>query len=275
MSELNELDKFMAKQTSKSALTQKQYRLQYNKLHKLLGKDIRDSSEEFIIKTIDEITNANTLQATLNIAIMVRKMEELGIDKLIKRRDKTKDKINVDRREKNVILDATLPSYDDLIQYMEHLYTIKRYEDFIINYLLIFFNTRNQDLSFKIVSKNADAKDKQFNYLIVSHAGKITFVRNNYKTADTYGTKVNSIEDDKFKVAARAMKKEYLNDFMIKPEEIQYKVRKATLDKIGEANYNKIVVNHFREDFDKLATISKNRGTNLETIKEYYDIKDQ
>ena len=82
------------------------------------------------------------------------------------------------------------------------------------------------------------------------------------------------IDDDKFKVAARAMKKEYLNDFMIKPEDIQYKVRKATLEKIGEGNYNKIIVNYFREDFNKLATISKNRGTDLETIKEYYDIKD-
>lgn len=265
----------MADQTNKSVLTQKQYRLQYNKLHKLLDKDINNSSEDFIIKTISEITNANTLQALLNIAIMVRRKEQLGIDKLIKRRDKTKDKINVDRREKNVILDATLPSYDDLIQYMEHLYTIKRYEDFIINYLLIFFNTRNQDLTFKIVSKNGDAVNKEFNYLIVTHAGKITFVRNNYKTADTYGTKNNLIDDDKFKVAARAMKKQYLNDFMIRPEEIQYKVQKATLDKIGEANYNKIIVNHYREDFDKLATISKNRGTNLETIKEYYDIKDQ
>tara|TARA_R100001163_G_C5057704_1_gene194229 strand:- start:1006 stop:1827 length:822 start_codon:yes stop_codon:yes gene_type:complete len=271
---MSELEKFMGQQTNKSALTQKQYRLQYNKLHKLLDKDISDSSEEFIIKTIDDITNGNTVAALLNIAIMVRRMEQLGVDKLIKRRDKIKDKIIENRREKNVILDASLPTYDDLIEYMEHLYTTKKYEDFIINYLLIFINTRNQDLSFKIVSKNADAKDKQFNYLIVSHAGKITFVRNNYKTADTYGTKTNSIEDDKFKVAARAMKKEYLNDFMIKPEDIQYKVRKATLEKIGEGNYNKIIVNHFREDFNKLATISKNRGTDLETIKEYYDIKD-
>jgi len=39
---MSELEKFMAEQTNKSALTQKQYRLQYNKLHKLLDKDISD-----------------------------------------------------------------------------------------------------------------------------------------------------------------------------------------------------------------------------------------
>jgi len=270
-----ELEKFLSQQSTKSLLTQKQYKNQYNKLFKILGKNIADSSQELIIKELDEIENSNSNQALLNIAIMVRKMENLGVDKLLKKRENNKKNIMEDIKEKNVLLESSLPSYEDINEYMNHLFKIKNFEDFVINYLLINFNTRNEDLGFKMVSKIADTKDKDHNYMLVSHAGKITFIRNNYKTANTQGTKINEIDDKRFKTAIRALMKDNKGNYLIKPDSVGYMVKKATLNKVGETNYNKIIVNHFRNDFSKLSKISKNRGTNLETIKEYYDIQEQ
>jgi hypothetical protein len=272
---MTELEKFLSQQSTKSLLTQKQYKNQYTKLFNLLGKNIADSSQELIIQELDEIENSNSNQALLNIAIMVRKMENLGVDKLLKKRENNKKNIMEDIKEKNVLLESSLPSYEDINEYMNHLFKIKNFEDFVINYLLINFNTRNEDLGFKMVSKIADTKDKDHNYMLVSHAGKITFIRNNYKTANTQGTKINEIDDKRFKTAIRALMKDNKGNYLIDPDSVGYKVKKATLNKVGETNYNKIIVNHFRNDFSKLSKISKNRGTNLETIKEYYDIQEQ
>jgi hypothetical protein len=47
---------------------------------------------------------------------------------------------------------------------------------------------------------------------------------------------------------------------------------KSTLDNLGEGLYNKIIVNHFRNNLDKLKEISESRGTSIDTLYENYDI---
>ena len=44
------------------------------------------------------------------------------------------------------------------------------------------------------------------------------------------------------------------------------------LDNLGEGIYVKIIINHFRNNLDKLNEISDNRGTSLKILKESYDI---
>ena len=51
-----------------------------------------------------------------------------------------------------------------------------------------------------------------------------------------------------------------------------YYIQKATLDNLGEGTYVKIIINHFRNNLDKLNEISDNRGTSLKILKESYDI---
>ena len=142
---MSEFDKFMKSIDDKSDATKKQYRIQYNKLKGLVGKNIGDTSEKKIIEILDSIENKNNSQALLNISLLVRKLEGLGTEQLMKRRKTDKDKILEVAKENNTKLKESLPKYEDLVEYMDYLYEKNEWTDYIINYLLINFQVRNQD----------------------------------------------------------------------------------------------------------------------------------
>jgi hypothetical protein len=282
-----EYDKFMNSIKEKSDSTKKQYRIQYNKLFKLIGKPIAETSEKKIIEILNNIDNKNNSQALLNIAFLIRKADGLSVDQLEKRRKQDKNKLIESVKEKNVELKENLPSYSDIVEYMNYLYEKSEWTDYIINYLLINLQVRNLDLDFTIVSRKKDATDNNKNYMWLQNTkGKVTFIRNVYKTANInapdgsnhgYGQKVNIITDKKFIVAIRRVlgcQKSGLDCGIFIPTKsaIAYHIMKATYKQIGEGKYFKIIVNHFRNDIDKLKEISANRGTDLRTILTSYDI---
>jgi hypothetical protein len=283
-----EYDKFMNSIKEKSDATKKQYRIQYNKLFKLTEKPIGETSEKKIIEILDNIDNKNNSQALLNIAFLIRKEEGLSVALLEKRRKQDKNKLIESVKEKNIELRENLPSYNDIVEYMNYLYDKGEWTDFIINYLLINLQVRNQDLDFTIVSRKKDATDSNTNYMWLQNTKrKATFIRNVYKTANInapdgsnhgYGQKVNTITDEKFIVALRRVlgcQKSGLDcgTFIPTKSAIAYHLQKATYKQIGEGKYAKIIINHFRNDLDKLKEISENRGTDLKTILNSYDIE--
>jgi hypothetical protein len=282
-----EYEKFMNSIKEKSDSTKKQYRIQYNKLFKLTEKPIGGTSEKKIIEILDNIENKNNSQALLNIAFLIRKMEGLSVALLEKRRKQDKKNLNESVKEKNVNLKENLPSYSDIVEYMDYLYDKGEWTDYIINYLLINLQVRNQDLDFTIVSRKKDATDSKTNYMWLQNSkGKATFIRNVYKTATInapdgsnhgYGQKVNNITEKKFIVALRRVlgcQKSGLDcgTFIPTKSAIAFHLQKATYKQIGEGKYFKIVVNHFRNDLNKLKEISENRGTSLSTVITSYDI---
>jgi hypothetical protein len=282
-----EYEKFMNSIKEKSDSTKKQYRIQYNKLFKLTEKPIGETSEKKIIEILDNIENKNNSQALLNIAFLIRKMEGLSVALLEKRRKQDKKNLNESVKEKNVNLKENLPSYDDIVEYMDYLYDKGEWTDYIINYLLINLQVRNQDLDFTIVSRKKDATDSKTNYMWLQNSkGKATFIRNVYKTATInasdgsnhgYGQKVNNITEKKFIVALRRVlgcQKSGLDcgTFIPTKSAIAFHIAKATYKQLGETKYAKIIVNHFRNDLNKLKEISENRGTDLKTILSSYSI---
>jgi hypothetical protein len=283
-----EYQKFMDSIKEKSDSTKKNYRVQYNKLFKLIGKPIAETSEKKIIEILDEIDNKNNSQALLNIAFLIRKGEGLSVEQLAKKRKQDKNKLIESVKEKNVELRENLPSYSDIVEYMNYLYDKGEWTDYIINYLLINLQVRNQDLDFTIVSRKKDATDSKTNYMWLQNTKrKATFIRNVYKTATInapdgtnhgYGQKVNNITEKKFIVALRRVlgcQKSGLDcgTFIPTKSAIAYHIIKSTYKQIGEGKYFKIVVNHFRNNLDKLKEISENRGTDLKTILNSYDIE--
>ena len=282
-----EYEKFMNSIKEKSDATKKQYRIQYNKLFKLTEKPIAETSEKKIIEILNEIDNKNNSQALLNIALLIRKGEGLSVTQLEKKRKQDKDKLIESVKEKNVELRENLPTYNEIVEYMDYLYDKGEWTDYIINYLLINFQVRNQDLDFTIVSRKKDATDPKTNYMWLQNTkGKATFIRNVYKTATIkapdgehgYGQKVNNITDKRFIVALRRVlgcQKSGLDCGVFIPTKsaIAYHLQKATYKQIGEGKYFKIIVNHFRNNIDKLKEISENRGTDLKTILNFYDIE--
>ena len=283
MAELSEFTEYIK---DKSANTIKSYKQQYNKLKKIVDAemeqtiDIQNISEKNILEFVSNESNLNSQQALLNIAIMIRKMKEQPTSKLMKQRDQNKAKLQGHVKEKNEKLKSDgLPTYQDLLDYLAFLYESERWTDFIINYLLIYFHTRNEDVNFELVEFKRDTKEnKNINYLWYSkRAKKATLYRRNYKTANKYGIKIDTITDSKFLNAIKQVfecrkKGEDCGVFIPNTQNVGYYVKRATLDNLGENIYNKIIVNHFRNNLDKLKEISESRGTSIDTLHENYDI---
>ena len=88
----------------------------------------------------------------------------VSTSQLEKRRKTDKNKIIEAVKEKNVKLKENLPKYEDLVEYMDYLYDQSQWTDYIINYLLINYQVRNQDLNFDIVLKERPS-DPNKNYM--------------------------------------------------------------------------------------------------------------
>jgi len=115
MSELSQFKEFIK---DKSANTIKSYIQQYNKLKKIVDTemeqniDIQHVSERNILEFVSSQNNLNSMQALLNVAIMIRKSNSQPTSKLEKKRDENKEKLKDFVKEKNQKLkDDGLPSY--------------------------------------------------------------------------------------------------------------------------------------------------------------------
>lgn len=274
--DFDEVDVFMTSIDGKKPATQKTYRTQYNKLRNALGKDIAESSQNKILDIANDQEKANSRQAMINIGILVRRLYKLAVDKLEKARDDTKEAIKEEVKEKNTELQKELPTLNDLEEYTEYLFNNNKWTDYIINYLLINYQTRNKDLHFEIINLKRDAKDPEMNYMWLDR-NRAVYIRNNYKTSGTYGKKIDIITDKNFLLALKRVKgcqKSGLScgTFIPNENQIGYYVKKATYNQIGEGAYFKILTNAFKGDLQKLKEMGDSRGTDLNTIASNYDI---
>ena len=124
--------------------------------------------------------------------------------------------------------------------------------------------------------RKKDATDKDKNYIWLA-PNKVVYIRNVYKTAWKYGTKTYTITDARMIVALKRMRAfqkhgEAAGTFIPNENQVGRYVMNATLDKMGEGNMFKIVVNHFSHDLQKIHEMSQHRGTSTDTIAEHYDV---
>lgn len=275
---MSEFDKLMDHVKDKSKSTINTYSIAYRKLRKLLEKDIEEASQKKIIEVIMErTTNLNSAQSLINIGVMVRKLNNLNVLELEHQRTKNTVALAQHVKEKNSHIGDTLPSYDELWQYTDSLYANSQWKEFIVNYLLLEYQTRNEDLKFTVVNRKMDCTDPNKNYIWLRNR-VATFFRRQYKTANVYGEKTHKITNMKFITAIRRiMGLQHIDDdkavFIPTETQLGYYIQKYTYKELGETKYVKIVIDHFRGDIQKLREISQNRGTDLSTLAESYDIK--
>lgn len=277
---MTEWEKFSEYIKDKSEATKKSYKTQYKKLRNLVeNEDIGNISQKKLLEIFREIENTNSIQSLINIAVLIRRMDGLAIDKLVEEREKNKNILNNEVKVKNDKLHEDLPSYETLVEYTNKLYDDNKYIEFMINYLLLNCYVRNEDLIVELVERKKDITDKDKNYIWVDlRMKKCLYVRNVYKTANTYGTKKTTIKDERFfkvmKYFLTCKKKDYKCKTIIpNDKQIGYYVKKATYQELGETKYMKICVYHYKNNLAKLADISDSRGTSLETIVKHYNIE--
>ena len=288
---MSELEEFRKTFSNKSQITKNVYNSNYKKLRDLLGDDILNVSQKNIIEIIEKnISNLNSQSSLINIAYLIRKNNELSINELETFRKKNQTIIKDKIYESNSNLVDSLPSYDTIVDFTNDLLKTEKYVQYVINYLLLHCQVRNADLNFDFVLFKRDTKDTSKNYLWFSAKTKTAhYIRNVYKTAKIvkpdgtttgYGQKIIKITDPDFikvmKIFVNYQKKEQKPVvFFPNTETIAYHVKKMTYEGLGETMYFKIVVNHFRKDANMLKQISYNRGTDINTILESYDIESQ
>ena len=261
--------------------TKAAYRNNYIKLYTALEeKELHTVSEKTIIEAINlmDISNVNTRAAVINIAVVVRRLDEyqLGVDLLIAERENLRSKIVENTKDKNDELN--LPSYKQLRDFLEEKYDQHDYRAYIVNYLLLHFQVRNQDLDFEIVKLKKNMTDPDKNYIWYNlKTKKAIYVRNVFKTHNTYKTLTQEITDPKFIHSLREVKKFQEADnpkgtIIKNTGSLATYVMKYTYEGIGEGKYVKVVINHFKKDLSTLHQISVNRGTSIKTLLAYYDI---
>lgn len=276
----------------KSLATQKSYRQAYNRLNKLLDCYCEDCDSDKIIDCLRNAdVNIHSKLSMLNIPIVLAKKnkpENFSFSKMEQFRNELKKQSTKFKIEQNKEILEDLPSLEQLNEYSKYLYDNGKYEDFIINYLLINFNCRNADMLIKIVNTTKDiVPELNYNYLIVRDA-YIDFRRYNYKTSYKYGTKNKRFKSVKFKKALNKILEQRGNDdgcFLLLDNDgnpyvednIGSRVRRLTFNEIGEGNYLKVIIKDLQQKephllLKKLQQISMNRGTSMEVLAKDYNL---
>ena len=154
---------------------------------------------------------------------------------------------------------------------MNEAYSDNEWVKFVVNYLLLTFQTRNEDLDLIITTDSKSTDDKR-NWIVLKKAS-CTYIRNNYKTVETYGVKTVDIRNKKLVEALHHILGdkdiEYLlktGDSHIIPTELNRAVANQTFEKIGSTKYFKIL-STTKKNIEKM---SANRGTNPDTIVHSY-----
>lgn len=275
---MTELDQFIDFNKTKAVKTIQTYKRMYKKISEILGGNVSHFSQDKIIELVnDKVENINTTQALLNVALLIRKMLGMTTNILQAERKKNVEKVQKHTKEINEEKKEILPSLQELNEYTDYLYENKLYSDYIINYLILNFFVRNEDLNFLLKLKKKDTIDTDFNYLWFDKRNKkVVFIRNNYKTASSYGQKKHTIIDPKFFIAVKNLVAERKDNdkFIVNDDGIGYHIMKSTFNGIGESSYIKVIINQNlkNNNTDILKQISQSRGTDIQTLINNYTL---
>ena len=162
--------------------------------------------------------------------------------------------------------DPCLPTLSEMKTHMDFLYDKGDYRGFCIMYLFLTYTVRNLDLIAKVVKSKKQTNDTE-NFFVLGKK-HITYIRNNYKTANKYGTKTHIITNPRFVTAIKTL------DYLLREtDNIDRIVKKITNDigGITEGTIAKIVLRE-NNTINGLKRISKNRGTDITTLIQNYNI---
>jgi hypothetical protein len=274
-----EIQNYLNTNTHLSKNTLKAYNNNYNRLINsgLFTYQLQDTKQSKILEYIETITdNNNVISSLLNICIVLKKFNNKDYSKLLDYRNKLKLLLEEDKKQSNITLTETLPNYSIINKWIDDLYKDGKYLDFVINYIIFNFNTRNKDIDLIIVNHTKFLTDDD-NYLLMRKNDCVLY-RNIYKTSSTFGKLKNVIKSAKFLDAINSLNIEngspllQKNNKRITDEQLHYFIQSKTYNGLGEGNYTKINLIKNNGNSNGLKRISNNRGTSIDTLINHYSI---
>jgi hypothetical protein len=285
---MSELDILL--DSADNANTKKTYRTTYNKL---IGSgkfttDISETPNLEIIKIIKGLTdNAFTRKTYLTAVIKLKRVMDVPITELALYRDQHKLDV-LQHIKDNKIEPKTWKTTSGLTQnpaeltlkgftdYVDALYKAGRYKEYIVNYLILNYGVRSQDIDCIIVNGSSKVAPPDDNALIV-YKTKIDYIRRRYKTFKTYGEKKYIIKNKKFLKAVNALNIEDGQPLLDTPEGLRHKdgsitkvVQRLTYKEAGEGRLFKLLVDEYKFNEAKLDELSQSRGTSRNEINTSY-----
>jgi len=284
----SELREFLDDNADKlNKITMTTYRNDYKRFRTQMKdrKNIYNLTQKEIIEIVKN-TEFNK-KALLNIAIVFLKWKEKPINRLIIYRKDLEEMRDEKQADKNKAqIDNSGATYEDLMKALNEATGT----DYILFYLLIKLNTRNNDLIVRMINRK-DKKEllnTEDNFMIVSPS-KSTYIRQDYKTASKYGIKDDVIRDEKFVriLTEEQPKREYLfvnnknkpykqteiGKFIksrfakyLDTSEKKTNLSQSTIYKIIQAQVGKSGA----EDLLAMKQMANNRGHLLDTQMKYY-----
>ena len=264
---MTEMDKIMNSEDITDS-SKKTYASMYKRLVDILGNDVLKTSNNEIIKKIKQVdASPNSIDGLIKIAIIVKKKNKKATKTLDKFKATYQAEIEKFNDEKKDTLSKNIKTPQDLLDYLEMLKNKdNKIVEYIVNYLIIFFNTRNKDLDLKIVNKKSDINSTDNFLYINKKTKKITFIRNDYKTAKTYGKKENQIDNKDFYNKVNDINLGTL--IKVASSSLNKTIQRMTLDNIGTGGYMKIISSAAKPK--EIKKISLNRGTSVDVVLSEY-----
>tara|TARA_R110002050_G_scaffold89574_2_gene188604 strand:+ start:55 stop:942 length:888 start_codon:yes stop_codon:yes gene_type:complete len=265
--------------------TIKSYKNSHTKLTNELGIPIRDATVGEVLDTVRGLTDNPSSQATLYTAVIVfRKLAGLDNDPIWKEKKALVPHQQALRQIASASKKEYLPTMETLKKHLNEQFYNENWRGYIINFLLINYNTRNADLDVEFVDTIHKTKaDKKRNY-IVSRKNDFVYIRNNYKTFAKYKQKRHIFKSIPFARAVKYYKAQHAPNqpiFLLDKEglpinnnSIANYIKKFTYKNLTEGDYNKVAVSAITEiaDLRLLEALGERRGTDLRTLIEYYNI---
>ena len=280
----DEMDYVLNQNESIKQSSKTQYRNVYKRWLEVSDRQIKNCSETSIISILGKIECAsNTKNTVVSAILMIRKFYDLPIQKIQRWRD-TKLRVLIDQSKvaADKITAEMLPTMNQLNNYVKKLYKEKQWLPYIINFMLVKYCVRNIDLNCfitedKTMMQRAGNNDK--NNMFYISPTYVVYIRRDYKTYDTYGEKRIAIRSVPFRNALL----NFLDDrpdgwlfgagdkTMTQPSISNY-IMQHSYGGLGEGRVAKAVLSYYAQkgDINSIRRISKSRGTNLETLIDFY-----
>lgn len=238
--------------------------------------------EQALIEYCNQMTNPNTKANKLNALQRMRHHFEMDTKGLQDALEYNKGDIRLHRKIKAKINHDALMTYDELLKRLDQQHGAY----YFLNHMYVHHALRNQDVN--VLYKSRVDKDwvPTENTLIFNPKAKrpkMTMHVVHYKTASTYGPKVLELDDKRLW--------EELNSIGLKHNQYVFQTREGrkptlnnmnvksaaySIDGMGEGRIAKILIKHLIDtgNHNRVAEISKSRGTALQTLYTHYNTYD-
>jgi hypothetical protein len=239
-------------------------------------KSLNDNpTQEEIIKYVmdDETISMGQKLIRLSSASKYLKYKNMENNDVLTNIRNINEKLNKTYTDRNKKMEYKYKK-QDILDEMERFYESGNKKAYLMTYLVVNFNTRNKDVDVTMARHRKYCKDLTENYLVL-RKNDVVYIRNNYKTCKTYGKKENIIRDKKilecvnYFMRDKEINKRKLFDNFYNSTRV---IKRYTPFGLKTTDIVKIILN-CNNSLKDAVNISKNRGTNLTTLNQNYNLK--